>query len=253
MDFTLSKYQRLLEACQATKHDIITMQVFFECQQPATNTIILRHDVDRRIKNALNMARLEARLGVKATYYFRVPYTFKPTLVEEIANLGHEVGFHYETLAKTKGDVKAAHALFNAELEQLRSIVDIKTICMHGSPLSPYDNRDLWQEYDFKALGIIGEPYLSIDYDKVAYVTDTGRSWGSDATNLRDRVTTSQALAPAMGTTEELINFVGTNQHSLIIQTHPERWAYSLPSLAVSYGHDFATNCAKRLIRLMRK
>ena len=54
-------------------------------------------------------------------------------------------------------------------------ITDVKTICMHGSPLSRYDNRDLWNRYDFKDCWIVGEAYLSIK--DVNYFSDTGRSW----------------------------------------------------------------------------
>lgn len=45
---------------------------------------------------------------------------------------------------------------------------------MHGNPLSPRDNRELWKKYKFKDFGIIGEAYLSIDFNEVSYFTDTG-------------------------------------------------------------------------------
>ena len=64
----------------------------------------------------------------------------------------------------------------------------VKTICMHGSPLSKWDNRDLWKRYDYRDYGIIAEPYFDLDFDEVLYLTDTGRRWDGDAFNIRDNV-----------------------------------------------------------------
>ena len=57
----------------------------------------------------------------------------------------------------------------------------VKTICMHGSPLSKWDNRDLWKRYNYRDFGIIAEPYFDLDFDEVFYITDTGRSWNKSA------------------------------------------------------------------------
>ena len=48
----------------------------------------------------------------------------------------NEVGYHYEVLSKAKGDYEKAVELFEQELKEFRKIVDVKTICMHGSLLS---------------------------------------------------------------------------------------------------------------------
>ena len=54
----------------------------------------------------------------------------------KIPDLGHEVGYHYEVLSKANGNYERAIKLFEQELSKFRKIVDVKTICMHGSPLS---------------------------------------------------------------------------------------------------------------------
>jgi hypothetical protein len=43
-------------------------------------------------------------------------------------------------------------------LEKLREFYPVKTICMHGSPLSKYDNKKIWEKYDYRDYGIIAEP-----------------------------------------------------------------------------------------------
>ena len=59
---------------------------------------------------------------------------------------------------------------------------------MHGSPMSPYDNRLLWTKYDYRDYGIIGEPYFDVDFSEVAYYTDTGRRWDGDSVSVRDKM-----------------------------------------------------------------
>jgi hypothetical protein len=77
---------------------------------------------------------------------------------------------------------------FQENLEKLRKIVPVRTICMHGSPMSNWDSRLLWKYYDYKDFGIIGEPYFDVNFNKVLYLTDTGRRWDGDAVSMRDKV-----------------------------------------------------------------
>jgi hypothetical protein len=77
---------------------------------------------------------------------------------------------------------------FRLNLEKLRELYPVKTICMHGSPLSKYDNRLIWDKYDYRDYGIIGEPYFDVDFEEVLYLTDTGRRWDGDRVSVRDKV-----------------------------------------------------------------
>ena len=52
---------------------------------PQTKTIALRHDVDRLPQNALQTAKIENELGIKASYYFRaVPESWDEKIIKEI-------------------------------------------------------------------------------------------------------------------------------------------------------------------------
>ncbi len=89
--------------------------------------------------------------------------------------MGHEIGYHYENIdavsKKKKPDPRIPRITQIDANEKLKKITDIKTICMHGSPLSKWDNRMIWEKYSFKDLGITAEPYFDIDYDEVFYIT----------------------------------------------------------------------------------
>ncbi len=67
------------------------------------NLCLLRHDVDADIAAALIMAKIERQLDVSATYFFmlRSPlYNLmgrqNHIMVEEILDLGHSIGLHYD-------------------------------------------------------------------------------------------------------------------------------------------------------------
>jgi len=74
------------------------------------------------------------------------------------------------------------------DLRRLREFYPVKTICMHGSPLSKYDNKLLWDKYDYRDYGITAEPNFDVDFDEVLYLTDTGRRWDGDRVSVRDKV-----------------------------------------------------------------
>jgi hypothetical protein len=133
LDFTLEKYEELCLALLDSGYTPLTVCSYLGGQKKKNKKIVvLRHDIDRKPKNALRMAVLEHELGIQSTYYFRFPYTFKPDIIGKIHDLEHEVGYHYEVLSKAKGDYEKAIELFEQELNEFRKIVDVKTIGMHG-------------------------------------------------------------------------------------------------------------------------
>jgi hypothetical protein len=81
-----------------------------------------------------------------------------------------------------------AYQLFTVNLRKLRRIAPVSTICMHGSPLSPHDNRLIWTQYNYREHDIIGEPYFDTDFSRVAYLTDTGRRWDGQDVSVRDKI-----------------------------------------------------------------
>lgn len=224
-----------------------------------SSVCILRHDVDRLPKNALTIAKIENELGIKGTYYFRiVPKSFDKKIIMQIAELGHEIGYHYEdvdlawrnkksavgsgqwaiennksikqpdTTDKINNEIliELAYESFCKNLGKMRQVTDIKTICMHGSPLSKYDNKLLWSKYNYRDLGIIGEPYLDIDWNEFGYLTDTGRRWDGDKVSMRDKAPSS--VLPQRGrrfrTTFDIIKNVDELSDKLMFTIHPERW-----------------------------
>lgn len=249
MDFTLKSYESILKAIKTADIPIYTVEKWI--RQAGKRGVILRHDVDRLPGNALDMATLEADYDIQSTYYFRIgKHTFKPSIIQQIAEMGHEIGYHYEDLSLANGDYEKAYSFFKDHLAALRKYATIETIAMHGRPLSQYDNRDLWKRYDFKDLGIIGEAFLSIDYSDIYYFTDTGRSWSDSAMNLRDKVERG-LMAKNVVSSADLSEFITKNNLENLkigIVAHPERWNDSMIKWLMYLGFDETVNIIKYIL-----
>ena len=218
-DFTKDTFVTLIKALAKQGYSFSTVEGFIS-GHPG-KVIALRHDVDTSPENSLQFARIEAERRIKGTYYFRMlPQSYNEKIIKEIYALGHEVGYHYEDFSlaasrhqasgirrqkmttgpqdrKTAGlqdkgriEEKLAEIAiesFRENLEKLRKLAPVSTICMHGSPMSKWDSRLLWKYYDYRDFGIIGEPYFDINFDDVLYLTDTGRRWDGNSFNIRDK------------------------------------------------------------------
>ncbi len=329
MDFTLTVYKDLLTAFLSKGFAFQTVEQFIT--DPLNKVVILRHDVDRLPRNALKMARLEHEIGVASSYYFRaVPESYDTLIMEEIAGMGHEIGYHYENidsvikelrdlgikglkssgieelrnlgieglgncglrianseLGKLKrlkrkirklnvfgkaevlseeqlnGVLDLAYEDFYRNLEMFRKDFDVQTICMHGSPLSRYDNRMIWEKYDYRELGIVAEPYFDVDFEEVFYLTDTGRKWNNAGASVRDKVNSGFDIP--IKSTSNLIEMTkrqselgrtkepGVEEKQLLpnkmmINVHPQRWHdQPWPWLKELVGQKMK-NCIKYLL-----
>ena len=232
MDFTIKQYTQLLRSLQDAGFFFQTFAEFL--LNPAeSKTIILRHDVDLLPENSLTFAQIEYDLRIRGSYYFRViPESYNAGIIKQISALIHEIGYHYEDLPFAQGNVDNAYDLFCKNLQKFRKLYPVKTICMHGSPMSKWDSRDIWKKYDYLKLGIIGEPYFDLDFNKTYYITDTGRRWDGHKVSMRDKamitnpVSNPDFLAKNYHSTFDIISAIekGEFPTQVMMTFHPQRW-----------------------------
>jgi hypothetical protein len=276
--------------------------------------VILRHDVDLKPQNSLATAKIEHGLGIKGSYYFRmVPESFNVDIIKEIVSLGHEIGYHYETmdtagkcLSKTNRSpiviaseertkqsfreeiladcleskessnepenkecfannarndemrIDAAYQQFCENLETLRKIADIKTVCMHGSPRSKFDNREIWTKYSYRDLGVIGEPYFDVDFNNFFYLTDTGRCWNGHRFSVRDKMPQQQQWdreGLSFKATKDIIQAISNERlpQRIMITVHPQRWSSSVLEWAKELVLQNLKNVVKRIMVIRSK
>lgn len=210
MDFTIKSYCKLLEAFKQEGYSFYTFEEY--CDGKASGKyIILRHDVDEMASNALNFAKVEANMGIRATYNFRiVKQSNQPEIIKKIVELGHELGYHYEDLAFSEGDYEKAIETFKENLTYFRTFSSVRTVCMHGSSTSKHDNRAIWSKLNLNDEGLVGEPYLTIDFNQIFYLTDTGYCWEGSKVAVRDIVVSP--FEQSYHSTQEIISAVQQGQ-----------------------------------------
>lgn len=100
-DFTLTNYKRLIQLCINKGFQFILHKDAFIQDR---KDVIWRHDVEFEPEIALRMARIEAEMGVKASYFFQLHSSFynilSPhyrTIFSQIYELGHCVGLHFDS------------------------------------------------------------------------------------------------------------------------------------------------------------
>lgn len=259
MDFSMEKYECFCRTLKESGYNSLNLAEFYQGIQSFnldSKVIILRHDIDRKIENALAMAEIEHRYGLKASYYFRVPHTLDKDVIRKIFNFGHEVSLHYECVDKAKGDFVKAKAIMQDELKLFQEFAPPLTVSMHGNPATKFDNRHLWQHYSLDEFGLIGEVYLTMDFEKVLYYSDTGRTWEDGKYNIKDVIPKNMKYVknkPVLKTTDDLIKLVKIEKRNLYVLVHPERWSRNLMEWVKAYCKDFVFNMGKVCFKLLYK
>ncbi len=252
-DFTLQTYRDLCRALVEAGYRSYTFGEYYQSITAGEGArLFLRHDVDFRIPTALDLAEIEVEHGLKATYFFRlVDSAFNPDVIKRIADLGMEVGYHYEALDRAKGDYERAIEIVKEDLRKLREFGPVKSMAMHGNPLTPYDNRDLWKQYDYREFGIEVAAYFSLDYSKIRYFTDTGRNWDETRGNLYDTV--SHSAGVKLTNTKSLIKHLREEVADTCILTHPNRWSSNPLYWSWNLAYDTLGNIVKGVLKIVRR
>lgn len=133
--FSWEGYRCLIDTLRNAGYQV---KFFSELTSPS-HQLVVRHDIDFSVAEALNMARLEAEIGVKAHYYFLVRTEFynlcSPTnweKVKEIISLGHDVGLHFDASLYAQ-DIDSLERAAARECEVLEAIVEcpVTSISFH--------------------------------------------------------------------------------------------------------------------------
>jgi len=131
-DFSYKHYREMLK--KALKDGFVISNFRdYEKNKKVPKLIILRHDVDYSPKRALEIARIEASLKIKSTFFVRVhgehyhPFDRESyPIFKEILKMGHEMGLHYEAKTLSRIFQNNAIVLFRKEKKILEDIFEIK-------------------------------------------------------------------------------------------------------------------------------
>lgn len=138
--------------------------------------VILRHDIDNNIVKAVKFAEIEAKLGVKSTYFVLMTSDFynpasKKSMegLKMIQKLGHEVGLHFDEMAYNDlGDVVGT---IQKEAKSLSEILGtpITTVSMHRPSQKTLDAN-------YEIPDMINS-YGKTFFNDFKYLSDSRRRW----------------------------------------------------------------------------
>lgn len=176
----LKTYRRYITFALDNGYRVCGLEEFYQNRGSKDRFFVLRHDVDTVTPATYQMLLVEKELGVKSTYYFRT-CTIDKKLIDNMFELGFEVGFHYETLAAYAAD-KGIECFEEVDLnearEQLKKEIlefqlaighKILSIASHGHALNTkmgYSNNYILENDDYVNYGIMFEAYDRDMYKK---------------------------------------------------------------------------------------
>lgn len=139
--------------------------------------MFLRHDVDLCMERALQVARREASLGLKATYYFLLStdlYNIASAkgreVLIEMRSLGHEIGLHFDVLAypNQQAQIEICAEVECTTLESLAN-ASVNSISFHR-PVKALLNR----KGKFAGRRHTYEPEF---FSSIGYISDSNGGW----------------------------------------------------------------------------
>jgi len=276
MLFTFNSYQRILDIIADNGFTIYGIEKILASRLegfvPEGKFIALRHDVDYFPKRALAMASIEAKRKIAATYYIRRRFFDRdPGLIREIADLGHQIGYHYEEIdthqkAPNLQVERDAVGFFIGSLLDIDSLgFPVRSVCAHGNPLTDVDNRqvvhllrdekyldNLAFTYDRAVVKekisdrLIGDASIDVtgkDFD--LYIPDTGRF--NPKYNLKDRI--DDCPIAGISNMKVLEKILRDDRYGRVYMSlHPDRWSGNAAVWLFDFAFDTAKNMAKKFM-----
>lgn len=143
------------------------------------NFIIWRHDIDFSVHAAYELAVIETRLGIRATYFVNLHSEFYNLLekeivglVKEIISLGHHLALHFDWLFHNPQSREALECLLQQEKDMVEKTFaqKIKAFSFHNP------NKFSWKYEQQEYVGMINA-YSSYFKNDVFYVSDSNGYW----------------------------------------------------------------------------
>lgn len=129
MPSRLGEYGALLTAAADAGYTQTSVRSFYRalCNgAPRSKLLVHRHDIDSDLRTARKMFAVEAQLGVKASYYFRLS-TLDYGFMRDIDASGSEASYHFEEVA----DYAKRHRIRQAD-EVRQHFAQIKEQFVHN-------------------------------------------------------------------------------------------------------------------------
>lgn len=180
MEFTYTAYRGLLDLLRQGGYAFTDYHDY----QTHPRCVILRHDIDNSLPQALRLAEIEAEEGVKSTWFVLLRTDFynpasaaSQKTLRRIRELGHEIGLHFDEMAYAGEGGTGSCASSSTEELIVREAGILADIC--GCPIttvSMHRPSKVTLEADLKIPGMVNSYGQTLFHD-FKYLSDSRRRW----------------------------------------------------------------------------
>ncbi len=171
--FTYKNYKKVLKKAQNLGFKFTK---FSKKSDVKGKNILLRHDVDLSLEKALEMAKLESKLGIISTFFIRVNSTFynifeerNHYIVTQILLLGHNLGLHFDPLMYKNFNLSINEGIKNdIKILQFYFKIKIEVVSQHRPFLLGKQTNKFIENYS---------AYSSFYMKKFKYISDSCQNW----------------------------------------------------------------------------
>lgn len=176
MIFTLEGYECLLKVLNESGYEVTD---YFSWEKN-DKCVILRHDVDIDLQQALSMAQIEYKYKIKSTYFILLTSNFyniqsykNRCIIQQVQDMGHTIGLHFDEMSYPQaiGNVDKVGEKIKKELNILSKILetDIAVFSYHRPTKRILDA-------DIEIQGTINS-YANLFFKQFKYLSDSRMYW----------------------------------------------------------------------------
>lgn len=180
MEFTYTAYRALLDLLRQGGYAFTDYHDY----QSHPCCVILRHDIDNSLSQALRLAEIEAEEGVKSTWFVLLRTDFynpasaaSQKTLRCIRELGHEIGLHFDEMAYSCEGGTEPCANSSSEERIVHEAGILADIC--GCPIttvSMHRPSKATLEADLQIPGMVNS-YGQTFFHDFKYLSDSRRRW----------------------------------------------------------------------------
>ena len=180
MNFTYKGYSALIDLLRENDYSFSSY-----INYPAKGKcVILRHDIDYSLEQAVKLARLEKELGVRSTYFVLLSSDFyNPAssssyrYLHEILDLGHDIGLHFDETAYSYDGLGIEYYI-RKEARILSDLIDVNI-----NSFSLHRPNHFTLETDIRIPGLVNS-YGEEFFVGFKYLSDSRRRWREPAEEI---------------------------------------------------------------------
>ncbi len=182
-NFTYAHYREILIEARRLGYACVSFRDLLDGRAvDAARVLLLRHDIDFTVDNALRLAQIEQAVGATATYFVRLhahhynPFTL-PTFrqLRTIQQLGGELGLHYEPHFAREVGCDDDEGLRRARLILETGLaIEVQGVCPHEVVRT---NSMVLPDTAVRAAGFRYQAYDAQFFGGFKYLSDSSARW----------------------------------------------------------------------------